>query len=107
MIASGRNVSPATKEILGLLVRQARIALEHGQTDYDREAFFQEVEDIGTIEAHMESREADGKALERYDFFSQMGDYASVLCHQLKKVRGISFKKMHWIQIVSKLDAEM
>ncbi len=105
--ASSRNVSPATKEILGLLARQAKLALEHGRTDYDREAFLREVEDIDTINAYMGRREADGKTLERYDLLSQMGDYASVLCKQLKLVIGVSFKEMYWIQIVSKLDAEM
>ncbi len=55
----------------------------------------------------MRKREADGKMLQRYDVFSKMGDYASVLCHQLKQVKGVSFKEMFWIQIVEKLDAEM
>jgi hypothetical protein len=102
-----RDVCPATKEILGLLARQAKIALDHGQTDYNREAFLREVEDIDTIKASMERREADGKKPELYDLFCQMGDYASVLCKQLKLVKGVSFKDMFWIQIVEKLDEEM
>lgn len=36
-----------------------------------------------------------------------MGDYASVLCKQLKEVKGARFKDMLWIQVVEKLDEEM
>ncbi len=107
MLASqNRNLSTATKEILGLLARQAEIALEHGQNDYDREAFLREIEDIDTIKTDGK-READGKKPQRYDVFSKMGDYASVLCKQLKEVKGARFKDMSWIQIVEKLDEEM
>jgi len=107
LAGQNRNLSPATKEILGLLARQAEIALEHGRTDYDREAFLREVEDIDAIKAHGKEREADGKKLQRYDVFSKMGDYASVLCKQLKEVKGARFKDMFWIHIVEKLDEEM
>lgn len=58
-------------------------------------------------EGYVKEREADGKTLERYDLLSQMGDYASVLCKQLKDVKGARFKDMSWIQIVEKLDEEM
>lgn len=97
--ASNRNASPATKEILGLLTRQVKVALEHGQRSGSGR--------LCIIRADMKNREADGITLERYDLLSQMGDYASVLCHQLKQVKGVSFKEMYWIQIVSKLDAEV
>jgi len=107
LAGQNRNLSPATKKILGLLARQAKIALDHGQTNYDREAFLQEVEDIDTIKTYGKKREADGKKLQRYDVFSKMGDYASVLCKQLKEVKGARFKDMFWIQVVEKLDEEM
>lgn len=105
--ASRRNVSPSSKQILALLARQAKIALDHGQTDYDREAFLREVEDIDTVTTYMGKREANEKTLESYDHLSQMGDYAGVLCKELKMVKGVSFKEMYWIQIVARLDGEM
>lgn len=101
------NVAPATKEILALLARQTKIASEHGQTDYDRETFFREVEDLDIREGYVKKREADGKKLERFDVFSHISDYASVLCKQLKDVKGARFKDMFGIQIVEKLDEEM
>lgn len=107
LAGQNRNLSPATKEILGLLARQAKIALDHNQTDYDREAFLQEIEDIDTIKTDGKKREADGKKLQRYGVFSKMGDYASVLCERLKEVKGARFKDMFWIHIVEKLDEEM
>lgn len=55
----------------------------------------------------MERRQADGKALERYDVSNEMGDYASALCKQLKQVKGARFKGMFWTRIVEKLDKEM
>lgn len=107
LAGQNRDVCPATKEIIGLLARQIKIALDHGQTNYNREAFLREVEDIDTIKAYGKKREADGKKLQRYDVFSKMGDYASVLCKQLKEVKGARFKDMLWIQVVEKLDEEM
>lgn len=108
MIAGqNRDISPATKGILDILARQVKIALEHGQSDYDRDAFFQEVENIDTLKAGTERRQAGGNALERYDVSNKMGDYASVLCKQLKEVKRARFKDMFWIQIVEKLDEEM
>ena len=107
-IEAGKNrkISPATKQILALLARQTKMALQHKRKDYDRKAFLQEVEGIEAIYSYMNKRPADGEKLEKYQHFSHIGDYATALCDQLKEVKGASFKNMFWIQIVEKLDEE-
>ena len=102
-----RNISPATKKILALLARQAKIAIENRNTDYDKDAFVQEVADIEAINNYVEKRSGDVERLRDYDNLRQMGDYASCLCKKLKQVKGTTFKEMFWIQIVEKLDTEM